>query len=758
MPSVIPINVGEAIFEAFWDDYPEPELKAWRLTHDEARGASTGTQFAGLRQAWRAGTSAGAVIVMERDYDSLACDGFDDLIFSAAYPKDTRLLAEAESADGHVLRTEWCGTNEGCEYLLDLAGATSIRRLRLTVESPAEQTGAATLFWWGLRNRQLTEGYIRQYQRYAEVDWKYHLAPADRAFTFKPRTGVFLAGMDIEEFRRLHDAYVAEHGDSPFLEARKKILAENLVPEKMVREHTGAWWNTLVRERDTNHFRKIGTIGAQAAIVGAVLKDAELLRLAGRWGMALALCDKWTCSHAAYFPGSAWDIKAFITSSISFQLATIFEFAHESLIWKGKEFVKRRMAEHGIGHTNEVAWAWEYIFHNNQLCAFSSGRVGGSLVLETDWPRTKPYTDQYMRELSESISNIFLPDGSFVEGAGYYQYSVENALPCYFWYAAQRGVDPVTLLPECLRNASAFAEVYASSDERGHFYSVGECGTDPGIGRRPVVAYMAAMHPDSQWTAVYRKLVREGQKLPLDPLVWMLDRRIPSEAPAPKAFAHLPEGGQMVSHRLLDGRPVRLFLMGNRAGCSHQHEDKGSFILECAGETFAMDTGGCAYDDVNVSIVRHCQGHNMLVPVEPAGERPHPDGVIAVDVKPVGFGDATAFHAEIDATPGWETYYTRWHRTWDSPTPASLTITDTYALRKGTGVECIWCTERDARVNGREVILEGQRARVILTVPDDVSIRVESRPLPRGRTQNRILFGMAAASGTLAVSVRIVMK
>lgn len=53
---------------------------------------------------------------------------------------------------------------------------------------------------------------------------------------------------------------------------------------------------------------------------------------------------------------------------------------------------------------------------------------------------------------------------------------------------------------------------------------------------------------------------------------------------------------------------------------------------------------------------KHAQRHNMLCPTG-TEERPAPPGRLPFDVKPTGSGDATEFHAAIDASPGWDKYY-----------------------------------------------------------------------------------------------------
>jgi hypothetical protein len=116
-------------------------------------------------------------------------------------------------------------------------------------------------------------------------------------------------------------------------------------------------------------------------------------------------------------------------------------------------------------------------------------------------------------------------------------------------------------------------------------------------------------------------------------------------------------------------------------------------------------------------------------------ERPKPQNPIPADAKPHGTGDATRFHATIDATPGWEGWFTKWQRTWDSPTPDTFIITDQWAVAKGEGVIFHWTTRLPIRLEGRRVIIQGRRARAEFTVPEGVEAVLEHLPLmdPRRR-------------------------
>ncbi|MBK8857315.1 MAG: hypothetical protein IPN11_06380 [Opitutaceae bacterium] len=107
----------------------------------------------------------------------------------------------------------------------------------------------------------------------------------------------------------------------------------------------------------------------------------------------------------------------------------------------------------------------------------------------------------------------------------------------------------------------------------------------------------------------------------------------------------------------------------------------------------------------------------MLIPVG-LTERPAPPSPLNFDVRPTGSGDDVRFSARIDAAPGWKNYR-KWVRTWESPTPDQLTITDDYELAPGggTGVEFYWQTALAVAVSGQTITLTGQHGSAVIEAP-----------------------------------------
>jgi hypothetical protein len=532
----------------------------------------------------------------------------------------------------------------------------------------------------------------------------------------------------------------------------------------MVRDFVNFWGDTrYCRERDYgNTLLGGGPIGlaAQAAIGGVLLKDKELLRLGARFALALAMCGRWDDGMICYFPGGAFEHRCFVQSLCAHEIALALDLAGECFTDVGRDILMRRLAEESLGAINFNTWKHEYIFHCNQLAWFTPGRMLGYAALERSWPRAKPYTELAYQDLVESLGYAILPDGGYVEGPTYFRCVGRDGGLSLYTYARSRGKTLQSVLPDSMRRTADFAAAVASTDESADQIPI--CDAVP-LADQESLAVMAAALPGSQWAAMFRKSVARGGGMPSSILALQLEPEIPQQATEPPAFVSLPDMGVMASTRKLGAETVKLLIMGNRAGAGHTHEDKGSFVLEFAGETFAMDPGTCDYSSPLADILKNCERHSMLVPTGVA-ERPHPSCPLPVDVKPQGRGDAASFHAVIDATPGWEPHYRKWVRAWDSPSPDVLVVRDEWELAPGggdgavAGVEFYWQTRRETRVEGRSVTLAGSRGSVVLEAPADAAVRIDELPLLDGGVQRRIAFRYAAASGIREVRVRLATK
>jgi hypothetical protein len=730
----IPINVAEAIIEPFWS----PGLSGfdqWTVSPGRDWGLSIKQNWSAVDFEWASKPVKVPALRMYRDFN-VDCTGYDRLLVRLTSPKQSIFKITALTDLGERVYMSEPETQKVTEHSLDLRGAKRIKRLTLEIEAGADGPGAGWFSWIGLQNTEQMKRYMALWD-YSQIRWDKHIKPANQISQFEPRYGIFLTADELAELRRQHQQAVKESGQSRY--SQQAAQAHDLKPEKGIHEFVNSGGSNRGdgRTRDQSQARLSGS--PNLAIAGLVVRDAEALRAAARYALSLALSGYWDNGFVSHLPSCPWEDRAFRRSYTAQDIAMILDLAGEAFTETGRNYLMRRLAEEGIGPINFVTWRHEYIFHCNQLAYFNTGRMYAYLVLEREWPRAKPYTDLAYQDAVNNLENVIQPDGGTLEGPGYFNPIARENYKAIKYYALARKRNLSELVPDVMKSTAHYAEAVASTTAED---AIPICDSDSSF-RRDTLKILAELMPDSYWTTMYNKLlVREGEP----PLA--------QAGPPLPAYVSLPDTGYIASTRSLDGYPVKLFIMGFKAGADHTHEDKGSFVLEFAHQTFALDLGICEYDDPIHAVYKHCQRHNMLVPVG-MPERAHPLRPLPVDVKPSGHGDETTFRARIDATPGWNGYYRKWIRSWDSPSPDKLVIRDEYALARGNAVEFYWQTRLPVQQRDNTVLIEGEHGRVTLEVPPDYTIRIDRLPLAEGQEHNRIAIRKTGSQGVLEIVVRL---
>jgi len=740
-----PINMAEAVIEPFWDPRLSG-LKEWKIENGAGHGLVVSQNWCWVGFEWSRKPRDGPALRMSRRFD-LDCSSYDKLIVSVMPPERAVLRLTATTEKGTVSIETPPAPPLKKEHLLDLHGAGRLRTVTIEVFAGAEGIAAGWFNWLGLQNSQQLARYLEQWDRF-DSSWEGYLKPETYEPEFTPTYGLLIGKSELARLRRRHEAFLEKHGKSPYTQAAAE--AERLVPEKMIRDFVNFWGDTrYCRERDHGHLL-LGR-GPSAAIAGLLLRDRKLLRLGARYAMSIAMCGRWDDGMICHFPGSTFDHRCFVQSLCVYETALLLDLAGEMFTDLGRDFILRRIAEEGLGAINFNTWKYEYIFHCNQLAWFTPGRMLGYLLAERFWPRVKPYTELAYKDLVESLGYTILPDGGYVEGPTYFTcVGRSGGLPLYLYSRARR-MPFESALPEPMKRTAGFAEAVASTTDDQDVIPICDAGTHLD---HETLAVMASALPRSQWVTMFRKSLGRTGGMPSALLAFVLEPSIPKKGPPPRAFTSLPELGVISSVRRLGHETVKILIMGNRAGAGHTHEDKGSFVLEFAGETFAMDPGTCDYSNPLAEILKNCERHNMLVP-SGCVDRPHPECPLPVDVKPRGRGNGTTFHASIDAAPGWSGYYRKWTRRWNSSHPDTLIIRDEYELATGDAVEFYWNTQREVQVAGNVVTLTGKRGVVTIEAPQDCTIRVDELTLPGGAIQRRIAVRKDGTAGTIELVARI---
>jgi hypothetical protein len=730
----VPINMAEAIIEPFWS----PDLSGfaqWTVRPGLEHGLKIKQNWSAVDFEWASKPTQGPALHMSRAFN-IDSRGYDRLLVRLTAPKQSVLHILAITELGRHSYTSKPESENGTEHVLELQGARLIKILTLEIRAQAEGPGTGWLRWIGLQNSEQLARYHARWD-YSQMQWDAHIKDARQISSFKPRYGIFLNDEELAGFRAQHQEAIKTEGQSRY--TQEVLAARACNPEEGVHEFVNSGGAKRSHSRVRDQFQAPLSGSPDLAIAGLVLQDAEALRMAARYALCLALSEHWDTGFMSHLPGSPWEDRAFRRSYTAEDIAMILDLAGAAFTDTGRNYLMRRLAEEGVGPINYVAWRHEYIFHCNQLAYFNTGRMYAYLVLEQAWPRVKPYTDLAYKDAVNNLGNVIQADGGSLEGPGYFNPIARENYKAIKYYARSRNQVLSELIPKVLKMTAQYAAV-VSSTTADDVIPVCDSGA---YFRSDTLSVLTQLMPQSHWTSMYNKLLLREGKPPLA-----------QTGPPLPAYIALPDTGYLASHRSWQGQPVKLLIMGHKAGADHTHEDKGSFVLEFAGQTFALDLGICDYDDPIHAVYKHCQRHNMLVPVG-LPERAHPQRPLPVDVKPTGHGDETVFHARIDATPGWGAYYRKWHRSWDSPSPDTLIIRDEYALAQGKAVAFYWQTRLPVQQQGQSVLIEGKAGKAIIEVPSDCTIHIDRLALAEGQAHHRIAIYKTGAQGILELRIHL---
>jgi hypothetical protein len=608
----IPINSAEAIFEPFF----EPSLSEFNQWQTETPGV-TGLKFTPgwsfVTFNWEQPAPDGLVLRVQRRYEALDCRDYDRVLVCLNLPEDSVISLAVETDAGPRARIgRPCGATRHEEWVA-LDGAQRIHSLTVEVRHPHPVASSGWLMWFGLQSTTRLPFHLKQWAGYDER-WEKYLQPAEFEPAFKPAYGLMVNAEELEEVRR-------KFADSPATRELRQLSekARSTPPEPLIGEYVNFWnFNVFRRERDMG--KQIMLHGPFAAQAGLLWKDKALCRLAARYALSLAHCDHWDDIFFAHLRGGNWDQRGFSHALIGWECAMILDMCGEWFTPLGRNLILRKLATEAHGGMSHASWWWEYMYHTNQLCGITPGRLYSLLVLERCMPvslghypkpadRVAPHTDIAWANLLENLGHALLPDGGYVEGASYFSWVAQQTAVSALLYSRGRGQDLRQLVPAPLFRTDRLAEMLLSTDDGQDMILTGDANFVFG----EALAFLAWLMPRSHWVTLYRKSVQRAGVAPMLAIL-RLDREIPARGPELAPFVEMPDLGYMASVRRLGPELVKLFILGNKARGDHQHEDKGSFVLECAGDSFAFDFGCVDYANPIATQLKHAQRHNMLTP------------------------------------------------------------------------------------------------------------------------------------------------
>jgi hypothetical protein len=556
-----PVNSAEAVFEAFHDPQLS-ELNRWSVTSGGAHGFKFWQNWLWVQWAWQKPAASGQVVRFHRTLD-LDCRDYDRLIINAAIPEGGHYTLRAGTDAGERFRRgEPYGAIKREEWL-PLDGAQRITALTIEAWFPPGGSGNAWIYWMALQSTERLPAHLAQWAGF-DGRWEGYLQPPEFEPAFEPSYGLLIDSGELAAVRR-------QFAGSPMADSLREAAedAKQIVPENLIGQYVN-FWNSSTLRRERDHGKVITIHGPHAAQAGLLWKDKELCRLAARYALSIAHCERWDDSFVCFMPGSAWEQRSFVQSICVYECALILDLCGEWFTPLGRQLILRRIAEDGIGEMNFNTWWWEYLFHCNQLAWFAPGRILGYLLLERTMPthlaehpapspsRVAPYTELAVKDLLENLNLCLQPDGGYVEGPTYFTWVARQAFISLQLYARARGQDVAQLMPVAMQRTTLMAEMLCSTaDDQDMLLTCDAMFPFP-----EALAHLAAFMPQSHWVNIYHKQLRRAGAAP-SLLAMAAAAKIPAQGPALRPFADMPDTGMMCSVRRLGDAFVKLFLMGN---------------------------------------------------------------------------------------------------------------------------------------------------------------------------------------------------
>lgn len=637
---VVPINEAEAIIEPYWDggtvDHVTPKrclLEEYRVSVPPSAAATVKQTWSGVRISIEKALPGEAAVVMERKCD-ISIEDYDIFRVFAPIPQWAVLTATAViDGEEQTLLDHVQGKGVNDEYDGALRGK-HLTYLRLQFAVSEEKSAGIDLFWLGLSNREAQERMEARKSPY-NAEWKGFLN--DEIENFTPEIGIFFDGDELEGIR---EKVTHGHLQEAFRQIREKALEDmKLNPEAEVGEFVPTEDRRWCRNRDVKRVCTAGKM-ERLAFVGMVDKNREMCRMAARMALAAAHNRYWCESVMGTMPGTTWHHASFTEEVYSRACALVLDWAGFCFTPHGKQFLRDAIVIKGLSRIESDFKRAEYLRAMNQGIVFSSGRIMALLALSHTFPRYKSLLEEAEKDLYEMADTYVLEDGGILEGPHYWDYTFEHVLPLVYALARYHGKPFEEYASDTIKKVGDYPLGILSTVGDGTAYlALNDSLMEETIAPSLMAAY-SRISDRAEWKSLYRAMIKSGSSRHDLYHILLSPERVEEAGPViqPK-FLLLPKTGEVSSVRRDPQLGFVHFHMSSGPVPSlgaHCHGDKGSFILEAAGEHLAVDAGRPHYGSSEGAFVHYANRHNLLCPEN------HDGSVIHQNTRPGGGRIASA--------------------------------------------------------------------------------------------------------------------
>lgn len=612
---VVAINEAEAILEPFWDgsSSEHPKDKTSLIEHYDVD--RTAPEISVLEQQWHAAVvrfegkkHKTDTLTMTREC-SVDISEYNIFRVFGAVSASITLSIHAE-IDGTCV--DLCqglrGSDDTHEIDLPLRG-NRLQRISLEFTLDKDISCQAVLYWLGLSNNVAQRKMEAKISPYTP-DWPDMLK---EDCDYEPQIGILFGKEELPAIRRrLHNGRLAGQYRRLLSQAQADMALE---PEKEVGYLIPKPDRRWVRDRDM-HKTDTSAVMERLAFVGLIEQDKDMLRMSARMALSAAHCTHWCESIMGVFPGASWHHRSFTEEVYCRGCAMVLDWAGTVLTDYGKQAIRDAIIMKGLPRIESDFKRMEYIRSMNQGIVFSSGRIFGMLSLLNEFPRYRSLIEEAEKDLHEMIANYVMPDGSTSEGPGYWGYTFSNVMPLVYALSRFHG--------------QAFSEYCLPSLQKTGEFALDMLSLpDDGIKTIPFNDAHTRIYPAGLMAAYYRLTGNRsflrvlnaatdsfGTLPDIFTMIICPEESLASDGLLTERNSYYENGGLVKVRRIGQKCISEFMLFSGIAGSGHNHQDKGSFILNTDREYFCIDRGVTVYSHPMEHQIQQADMHNLLYPAD----------------------------------------------------------------------------------------------------------------------------------------------
>ena len=350
------------------------------------------------------------------------------------------------------------------------------------------------------------------------------------------------------------------------------------------------------------------------AFVGAVERDARMMKTACRYMLCMAACPDWCADPMENAFPLVWHHRSFHECEACAVLSFVLSLCGRQLTWHGRNVLYQALIMKGLPRIDADLMTMDYIYYMNQGFAFIFGYIRALITLSHAYPRYEKKVDAAEELLFEMLEKAQNADGSTDEGPGYWNYSFQSALFALLPLARRRGADLCAYAGEILRKTGNYGIFML--DRTLKTITISDCGSG---GYSPLLSNcFAQITNDPRWRFVCENT---AASMPAPAALAYRKTLPPSGLSAlpRETFEDFPVIGMTAYTPVKTPYELRLLCVSGKSNNTHCHEDKGGIVLYRDNLQLLCDRGTLPYNEANAEFAHRTAYHNAAVPVTEDG-------------------------------------------------------------------------------------------------------------------------------------------